>query len=200
MAKRTCVADGCDKPHYSKGWCLAHYWRVRKHGSPDVVLKVGPKPKPERERFWAKVDKSGDCWMWMGSRTKNGYGSCHMEGERLAHRWAYKDLIGPIPDGLHIDHLCRVRTCVNPDHLEAVTQAVNNRRADQTAFRTAAREAIKRNNAARRAAALAQTHCKRGHEFTEQNTIWQKGRTRVCRACAYEAVKRYQERKRATAL
>ncbi len=196
MTDRICNAHDCDKLHYAKGWCLAHYWRVRKYGSPDVVLKVGPKPRPEAERFWAMVDKTGECWLWTAALTGNGYGNCHMQGESLAHRWSYKVLVGPIPDGLHIDHLCRVRNCVNPDHLEAVTQAENNARMDTAAFRAAAREASDRTRAARRAAALAATHCKHGHPLTEDNVRWDKKGTRLCKACQRESTRRYLERKK----
>jgi hypothetical protein len=156
----------------------------------------GPKPRPEAERFWAKVDKSGDCWIWIGAKTRGGYGSFHgSDGERLAHRWAYRALVGPIPEGLHIDHLCRVRACVNPAHLEAVTQQENNARADIRPFLTAAREAAQQENARRREMALARSHCAHGHEWTAANTRWSKKGTRVCRACAAIATREYLARK-----
>ena len=77
------------------------------------------------ERFWAKVDKTDDCWLWTANRTNAGYGHFWLDRRMvLAHRFAYELLIGPIPDGLTLDHLCRVRACVNPAHLEAVTNRV----------------------------------------------------------------------------
>jgi hypothetical protein len=82
------------------------------------------------ERFWGRVDKTGDCWLWTGTLTEKGYGSrVQYQGEQhYPHQLAYRLLVGPIPDGLVIDHHCRVRNCVNPDHLEPVTQEENTRR------------------------------------------------------------------------
>jgi HNH endonuclease len=84
------------------------------------------------ERFWAAVDARGDCWTWLGP-TKKGYGRfyigrSHVPATTGAHRMAYELLVGPIPDGRILDHLCRNRACVNPDPLEVVTVSVNNHR------------------------------------------------------------------------
>jgi hypothetical protein len=83
-------------------------------------------------RFWSKVEKQsgeyGTCWLWTGCKMHKGYGLFDDGRTRRVHRWSYETFIGPIPEGLVLDHLCRVRHCVNPDHLEAVTQAENNRR------------------------------------------------------------------------
>ena len=76
-------------------------------------------------RFWPKVAESGDCWVWTAFRMPNGYGQFD---KQYAHRWAYEHLRGEIPEGLELDHLCRVRHCVNPWHLEPVTHAENHRR------------------------------------------------------------------------
>lgn len=78
--------------------------------------------RPIEERFWAKVDKTGECWLWQGAYDRGGYG--FFENKR-AHRLAWIWTNGPIPDGLHLDHLCYVRNCVNSDHLEPVTPQEN---------------------------------------------------------------------------
>src|SRR3990167_9081181 len=76
-------------------------------------------------RFWVRVDKTATCWLWKGSIDSQGYGRLSRRPRRSAHRFSYQLLIGPIPPGRELDHLCRVRHCVNPDHLEAVTRRVN---------------------------------------------------------------------------
>lgn len=128
MPEGTCSIDGCDKPaKYARtGWCNTHYERHRVHGSTD-----DPTPTPE-ERFWSCVDKDGPggCWIWTGALTGAGYGQFGGGGKKsYTHRWAYQAHVGPIPDGLELDHLCRVRACCNPDHLEPVTHEENTRRA-----------------------------------------------------------------------
>jgi hypothetical protein len=113
--------------------------------------------------FWAKVDKSDGCWDWTGYKTATGYG--RVQGTKYAHRVAYELQVGPIPDGLEIDHLCRNRGCVNPAHLEVVTHQENQLRGNGPCGLNARK-----------------THCPRGHEYTEKNTRVYQGH-RMCRTC-----------------
>lgn len=82
-------------------------------------------PATAPARFWPKVAEDGDCWAWTGYRQPSGYGQFD---KQYAHRWAFEHLRSEIPEGLELDHLCRVRHCVNPWHLEPVTHAENHRR------------------------------------------------------------------------
>lgn len=123
-------------------------------------------------RFWRLVDKTETCWVWKGGQgggRKGGYGIfTRIPGEKheSAHRIAYELLVGPIPEGLHLDHLCKTPLCVNPDHLEPVTPAENNRRSDSLTAKN-----------------LRKTHCPRGHEYTEENTYRDKRGHRQCLTC-----------------
>lgn len=126
------------------------------------------------------VDGPDGCWWWQGSTTPAGYGALEFKGRReYVHRWVHEICIGPIPDGMVVDHLCDNPRCVRPDHLEAKTQRENVLRG--------------RSLSALRARA---THCPRGHKYDEANTYEHKGHRR-CRACHRETVRRSTARLRA---
>jgi hypothetical protein len=174
MTKATCSIDGCEERHEARGWCNMHYRRWRAHGDP---LRV----RTPESLFWAKVDKFGPdgfhsqtgenlgpCWLWQGAPDSYGYGQMRIDGRLVkAHRFAYELLVGPIPEGLEPDHLCRVHHCVHaPEHLEPVTHAENMRRGFWS----------------------AKTACPQGHEYSPDNTFTYRG-MRYCREC-----KRHRDR------
>ena len=121
----------------------------------------------------------GLCWEWKGSLSGNGYGRAWINGKHVpAHRAVYESLVGPIPKGLVIDHLCMNITCVNPDHLEAVTHGENIKRSPKHKKR------IENLRLASQRAYASQTHCLRGHELSEDNVYIPPGsNSRNCREC-----------------
>lgn len=176
MTDATCSIEGCERKVRARSWCSTHYARWRRYGRVDLLPELTPV-----ERFWAKVDKGGEggCWLWTGA-TSVGYGRFNLDDRLgMAHRISYELLIGPIPDGLHLDHLCRVTTCVNPAHLEPVT----------------CRENIVR-GVGPSAANAVKTHCIHGHEFTPENTHVRSRGARECRTCMRERDRRRDERLR----
>lgn len=132
------------------------------------MSKPGPKARPVIERFEEKVAPGENgCILWTASGNGAGYGAMYIaKGKRvLAHRWAYEHYVGPIPEGMVLDHLCRNRICVNPAHLEPVTHRTN-------VLRGVAPTAVN----------AAKTHCDQGHLFDAENTAMDRGK-RACRAC-----------------
>jgi len=118
------------------------------------------------------VEANTGCWLWNAATDKQGYGTYHHERRMVvAHRVVYEALVGPIPEGMEIDHLCRVVSCVNPDHLEPVTHAENMGRGANTGRR--------------------KTHCVNGHEFTGDNlSFYKRDGAQRCRTCARAATQR----------
>jgi hypothetical protein len=157
-------------------------------------LKGGPGPskRPFIERFWAKVEITPSCWIWRGALNEKGYGKIGRggrgEGNIRAHRASYELFVGPIPEGLELDHLCHTadkscpggntclhRRCVNPDHLEPVTRKINQHRGNGPGGINSRK-----------------THCPKGHTYCPENTVtnpttgW-----RTCRICRTAYMKKY---------
>jgi hypothetical protein len=177
MTERTCAINGCEKPARARGWCVNHYARWKRHGDPIGGGIRGD----DLARFWSKVDKRGsfECWPWLGTIDRDGYGRFRLASPNRsdpAARMSYRMLVGPIPDGLVIDHVwargCTRRDCVNPAHLEPVTNGEN----------------IRRSEPARR------SHCPRGHEYTPDNTSLTSGTGRTCVICNRRRVRAARSR------
>lgn len=174
----------------------------------------------EQDRFWSKVDRSGECWLWTAGTNRDGYGAFRRanRGKMVkAHRYAFAEAHGEIPEGTELDHLCRVRRCVNPTHLEPVAHAENMRRArSEVCSLGHVKELMPsgrwrcrrcdydRSNAwakEQRAAAGAltegsgahqkrRTECPYGHAYTEENTYRDKKGSRSCLTCRRERSRR----------
>lgn len=129
---------------------------------------------PIEQRFWAKVEKTNTCWLWLGSKVK-GYGQFWLNGKlHLAHRVSYETIhSGNIPNGMVLDHICKNHSCVNPEHLRVVTQRENISYGDSPV-----------------ADNIHKTHCPQGHPYNDENTIIRNGH-RYCREC-----KKISDRKR----
>lgn len=162
---RTCQQCGISKRlRPSQPFCSKRCFGLSRRMDPD-------------ERFWTKVDKSGPipiyrpdlgpCWLWTAGVSNLGYAYFKDAEEEKAHRWAYVRIVGPIPPNRELDHLCRVRHCVRPTHMEVVTHAVN-------VLRGSGPTAIN----------AAKTHCVHGHLFDETNTAHRPEGARGCKTCS----------------
>lgn len=169
-----CRIDDCPRPHSSRGLCQPHYDEARKKGTHTDYPLVRP-PKDPAERFFEKVDVTGPCWEWRGGVNEQGYG-CFYAGpgapkkDMYAHRWCWEHLVGPIPDGLTLDHLCRNTICVNPDHLEPVTNSENVRRR-----------------------MFKRTWCASGRHLLEETATVRPTGKRYCAECGRERTRAYYE-------
>lgn len=137
---------------------------------------------PVEDRLFPKLDADGPCWLWTGAKNRGGYGVINQGrtvGVAIVHRFVWELLVGPIPPGADLDHLCRVRECANPDRLEPVSRAVNVARG------------------AHRAKAPRRTECVKGHPFTPENTLPNGDHGRACRQCKNESNRAYRAKKKA---
>src|SRR5690606_18223124 len=170
----TCAVEGCGKRPRSRGWCTAHYKRWKRWGDPTASRPV----IPAEERFRRNVSAGpapenrpglGPCLLWTAGKIAAGYGAFHPGGGEtvLAHRWAYVSAGGTIGADQVLDHLCRVRACVNPAHLEPVSNEENLRRGAGYGLRNGMRK-----------------DCINGHEYTPENTYRSPRGDIRCRACS----------------
>ena len=170
---------------YERAWRAAHpeeqkARRDKAYAKKSIKLGRYPRGESLEVRLLRRVicDIATRCWLWQAAKDPKGYGRMGVEVApkvmRMAtvHRVSYQLYRGPIPDGLQIDHLCRVRHCVNPDHLEVVTPYENYLRGNRGATGPAPRPRPRN----------VKTHCKHGHLYDEENTYWSKG-TRICKRC-----------------
>jgi HNH endonuclease len=173
-----CSVEGCESNAERRRWCNIHYRRFLRHGDPLVMTTNHDKTFDER--FWMKVDKNGPipdyaphlgpCWIWTASLEGGGYGAIgDGKKKKRAHRYSYEQLVGDIPDGLELDHLCRVRNCVRPDHLEPVTRRENVMRGISPIAENPSK-----------------TQCPEGHPYGGKNLIELSTGGRRCRTCRNE--------------
>lgn len=182
-ARPECLIEGCTKRAFNlaKGWCSMHYARWQRHGDTATVYRRHDPGGPV-ERFWAKVvigEHADDCWGWLG--TIDGRGYAHLRvgtGPVLAHRFAYRLIVGSLDDDLTLDHechnrdleclggVCAHRACTNPGHLVETDIWTNTR-----------------NGRSPSAINAKKSHCIRDHPFDESNTYWASDGSRACRAC-----------------
>jgi hypothetical protein len=181
-----CSVSECSDIEVCRGLCNKHYTRWRHHGDP-----THEEPTAD-ERFWAQVRQTAGCWEWTGRMDKNGYGVFWWDAHQgSAHVYSYEQAFGSVPLGLVLDHLCHThdltchagsqcphRRCVNPWHLEAVTNSEN----------------VKRGRGSPEGWFTARTHCKHGHPFNEENTGYRPG-GRDCKTCRRIVRKRRDQRK-----
>ena len=164
-----CSLQDCSKKLYARSLCKSHYTVQLRRGD---IKRVTTRWASCEERFWAKVNFKGDCWLWEAAVNNIGYGRFNVGNRKIkgAHEVSFFFVYGSVSAGLELDHLCRIRHCVNPCHLEAVTHAENVSRGTSVG------------------AVAGQTNkCIRGHSFNEENTYYVNNPDRAihrqCREC-----------------
>lgn len=132
MSDSQCAIDGCVRLQIARGWCSRHWQRWKRHGDP----LAGGKERTNAalpDRFWANVDKTDGCWVWLGLLNDAGYGLIRHQGRNVrAHRIAWALDHGSVPEGMQVDHQCRNRACVRASHLRLVTNKQNAEHRDAT--------------------------------------------------------------------
>ena len=176
MPKAPCSIEGCERPSQARTWCKTHWMRWKTTGDPNLVRSRRRDPF---ELVMRRVDKTDGCWLFTGCLTRHGYGNIgsaaqrESGGSRLTHVIVYERLVGSVPEGLELDHLCRVPACCNPDHLEPVTHTENVRRG--------------RWQEGRRAWLAAKPTCRHGHVRSPENTYVNPSTGhKSCRPCKAE--------------
>jgi HNH endonuclease len=134
---------------------------------------------PDRVEAKIQTEPNSGCWLWTGTLLNNGYGRLKANRRHvLAHRFVYEELIRKIPENLTLDHKCRIRCCVNPEHLEPVTGRINTLRGLSPPAKNASK-----------------SHCKNGHEFDEENTQLRDSGYRRCRHCHNSENTKYRSKR-----
>lgn len=185
---RVCSFPGCWRTHQAKGYCKSH-WLQQRRGNPLTPLNSTKRPDGTPPIIeWDEVpcpnpELKGPCHVFRGAKNDKGYGEISIsrkespegKGKRIGvHLYRWKKEVGPIPKGLVADHRCRVRSCCNPDHIRIVTRHVN---STENIIGTTWQKN------------LAKTHCKRGHEFTSENTYVTSLGGRQCMQCVRDRVR-----------
>lgn len=178
-SEQACAVDACGRKRHARGLCKMHYKRLAATGPLDPLPL--PYSQGNVDGFWGRVNRDADCWEWKGSKTAAGYGNLRLPGGRngYAHRVAYELTCGPIPEGKVLDHLCRNRGCVNPEHLEPVDQYEN----------------------VMRGATPYGPHrptCRAGHDITKPENVYTRpSGSSLCRVCARAQENKRREARRA---
>jgi hypothetical protein len=176
-----CSVPSCGKEHRAKGYCWTHYGRWKAHGDP-YTKKSKYNRNPISERIWQYIKKEEFCWRWVYALDVQGYGALKVSNKsKKAHRVVYELLRGPIPENMTLDHLCKNRWCVNPDHMDIVTSGENALRGNGPFAKN-----------------KRKTHCKYGHEFVPENirpTVDKRGNVnRSCLRCYLDGLEKRRVR------